>query len=324
MPEIQEIHDFAYWMALAHLPRRWKKERINRLIIEIIHSRNLSLAEFFDLSESNWQSEFQLSEKESADLLEAKSQLPDNSLLAQHLLEQGFEIIPIEGSDYSETLKKNLKVKYSPPLLYIMGDKHLLQEPSVAIVGSRDASEISLQFTDSVAKKCVEDHKIVVSGFAKGVDRKALESTLQYYGRSIIVLPQGIMTFASGLRKYSDRIADGDVLVLSTYPPNVPWNAGFAMGRNTYIYGLADEIYVAESGSKGGTWSGVIDGLRKDRLIFVREAGSDEDNANSLLISKGAIPVDAGGNVIGKLEDHIKAEEPKPDQLEMDLGGSGK
>ena len=110
MPEIQDIHDFAYWMALAHLPR-WRTERTNKLIIEVIHNRNLSLAEFFDLSESDWQSEFQLSEKESAGLLEAKSQLPDHSLLARHLLEHGFGIIPIEDpTDYPRTLKKNLKV----------------------------------------------------------------------------------------------------------------------------------------------------------------------------------------------------------------------
>jgi len=321
MPEIHEIHDFAYWMALAHL-RKWRMESINKLIIEIIHNRNLSLAEFFDLSEDDWQSEFQLSEKQAADLLGAKSDLPDHSLLAQYLLEQGFEIIPIEGPDYPETLKENLKAKYSPPLLYTKGDKHLLQESSVAIIGSREASEIALQFTESVAKKCVEDHKVVVSGFAKGVDRMALESTLQYFGRSIIVLPQGIVTFASGLKKYHSQIDDGDVLVLSTYPPNVPWNAGFAMGRNTYIYGLADEIYVAESGPKGGTWSGVMDGLRKGRIIYVRKAEPDENNANNVLISKGAIPVDVEGNVIGKLEDYMSAIEPDAEQLEMDLGNS--
>ncbi len=321
MPEIPEIHDFAYWMAMAHLPK-WQAQKINNLIIEIIRNRNLSLVEFFELSESDWQSEFQLSEKQAADLLEAKSSLPDLSLLAQYLLEQGFDIIPFEGPDYPETLKENLKAKYSPPLLYIKGDKHLLQEPSVAIVGSRDASENALQFTESVAKKCVEDHKVVVSGFAKGVDRMALESTLQYFGRSIIVLPQGIMTFASGLKKYHSQIADGDVLVLSTYPANVPWNAGFAMGRNTYIYGLADEIFVAESGPKGGTWSGVMDGLRKGRIIFVRKAETDEDNANNALLSKGAIPVDSDGNVIGRIEDYLDAATPKAEQLEMDLGGS--
>jgi predicted Rossmann fold nucleotide-binding protein DprA/Smf involved in DNA uptake len=314
---MSELQDFAYWMALAHLPN-WRTERINKLIVEILHNRNLSFAEFFDLSESDRQNEFQLSAKESADLLEAKSDLPDLSSLAEELLEQGFGIIPINYQDYPETLKQNLKLKYSPPLLYVKGNKQLLHEPSVAIVGSRDASEISLGFTEAVAKKCVEGYKVVVSGFAKGVDRLALESTLEYQGRSIIVLPQGIMTFASGFKKYHSQIAEGDVLALSTYFPKSPWNVGLAMGRNTYIYGLAEEIYVAESGSKGGTWSGVINGLRKGRKIYVRKAEPDEENANNLLLSKGAIPVDSEGNRVSNPE----TIESEIRQLEMGFGAT--
>ena len=309
-----ELRDSAYWMALAHLPR-WRTGRINRLIVDILHNRNLSFAEFFDLDESVWRDEFELSAKELTDLLKAKSDLPDLSYLAEELQEQDFEIIPVNYQDYPETLKENLKLKYSPPLIYIKGDKHLLHEPSVAIVGSRDASEIALQFTDAVAKKCVDDYKVVVSGFAKGVDRMALESTLKYHGRSIIVLPQGIMTFASGFKKYHSQIVEGDVLVLSTYFPKSPWNAGLAMGRNVYIYGLADEIYVAESGPKGGTWSGVNDGLRKGRRIYVREAEPSEKNANNLLLSKGALPVDSEGNYTGSPE----AMESKTEQLEMEF-----
>ncbi len=60
----------------------------------------------------------------------------------------------------------------------------------------------------------------------------------------------------------------------------------------------ANDAYVAESSEKGGTWAGVIDGLRKKRKIFVRQAGINEKNANSLLIQKGAIPVDAEGEEI--------------------------
>jgi predicted Rossmann fold nucleotide-binding protein DprA/Smf involved in DNA uptake len=67
------------------------------------------------------------------------------------------------------------------------------------------------------------------------------------------------------------------------------------MARNPIIYGLAEEIFVAESSEKGGTWSGVIDGLRKNRKIFVRMPDADESNANKILISRGAIAVDDNG-----------------------------
>jgi len=87
-------------------------------------------------------------------------------------------------------------------------------------------------------------------------------------------------------------------LVLSTFHPKATWSVQLAMARNPIIYGLAKEIYVAESSNKGGTWSGVIDGLRKKRTIYVRKPDVNEKNANLLLIQKGAKPVDLNGNVI--------------------------
>jgi predicted Rossmann fold nucleotide-binding protein DprA/Smf involved in DNA uptake len=111
----------------------------------------------------------------------------------------------------------------------------------------------------------------------------------------IIVLPQGILTFGSGFKTYYRQITDGDLLVLSTFFPKVPWRTDLAMARNPVIYGLANEIYVAESSDKGGTWSGVRDGLRKKRVIYVRKPEKPEDNANLLLIKMGAVPVDFNG-----------------------------
>ena len=170
-----------------------------------------------------------------------------------------------------------------------------MQEQSVAIVGSRNASAKSLEFTDHIARLASKEYKVVVSGFAQGVDKQALDSAIKYIGQSIIVLPQGIMTFGSGFKKYYKQIVDGDVLVLSTFFPKAPWMAELAMARNPIIYGLADEIYVAESAEKGGTWSGVVDGLRKNRKIYVRKPEEDENTANDLLIQKGAIAVDFNG-----------------------------
>ena len=114
------------------------------------------------------------------------------------------------------------------------------------------------------------------------------------------MLPQGIMTFSSGFKQYYQQIINGDVLVLSTFPPKVGWSTGLAMARNSIIYGLANEIYVAESSEKGGTWSGVVDGLRKGRKIYVRKPELTERNANNILIQKGAVPVDFNGNELSK------------------------
>ena len=302
------MKETAYWIALAHLPR-WGHLKINNLIIKFHHENKISVEEFFHLHESEWRTKYQLDEKQITDLQFAKTQLASNAFLAEDYFSQGFEIIPITSPEFSKTLKANLKAAHSPSVLYVKGNKKILEEKSIAIVGSRDASEISLQFTDNIAKLASKQFKVVVSGFAKGVDKQALDSAINYTGQSIIVLPQGIMTFGSGFKKYYSQIINGDVLVLSTFFPKAPWKAELAMARNPIIYGLADEIYVAESSDKGGTWSGVVDGLRKQRKIFVRKPEPTEKNANLLLIRKGAIAVDFNGKEVSKAYDTATTEE---------------
>jgi DNA processing protein len=289
-------NEAVYWIALAHIPK-WGCLKLNNLIIKFFHENNLSIKDFFQLSESEWKSNYNLNYQDIVDLKKAKSELPNLAFLAETLMNEGFELIPIISPLYSKTLKENLKI-HSPTLLYVKGNTKILLEESVAIVGSRNASEKSLEFTDHISKLAAEEKKVVVSGFAKGVDLKALDSMIQHHGKSIIVLPQGIMTFGSGFKKYYKNIVDGDILVLSTFFPKALWQAELAMARNPIIYGLASDIFVAESSEKGGTWSGVIDGLRKNRKIFVRNPEPNEQSANQILIQKGAVPVDFYGKPI--------------------------
>lgn len=289
-------NEATYWIALAHLPN-WGYNKINNLVVRFFHDEKISIEEFFSLSESVWRENYQLDQKDIFDLGKAKSELPNNAFLVESLFSQGYELIPITSPEYSKILKRNLKATYSPSLLYIKGNKQILNEKSIAVVGSRSAEDVSLAFTDNIAKLACKSFKVVVSGFAKGVDKQALDSAIKYNGQSIIVLPQGITTFTSGFKTYYKQIVGGDVLVLSTFPPRAIWSVGLAMARNPIIYGLADEIFVAESSEKGGTWSGVMDGLKKGRTIFVRSPEPHEKNANSLLIRKGAVPVDFHGKI---------------------------
>ena len=312
--------DYPFWIALAHLPR-WRVERINQLIVDILHTHQMDFTSFFAMDSVERTMRYALNDKETQDIEAAKLALPNCAFIAEDLLAQGFQMIPINTPEYSPTLKNNLQMKQSPPLLYVKGNVKLLHEQCVAVVGSRNASERGLQFADRIAEKCAREYRVVVSGFAKGVDKQALDSSIKYIGHSIIVLPQGILTFGSGMKKYYKQIVDGDVLVLSTFPPNAGWDVGLAMSRNTIIYGLADEIYVAESDEKGGTWSGVIDGLRKGRKIFVRSPADDERNANNMLIAKGATAVDEHGNLLGASvivaeAIHLPVETPAPQSLE--------
>ena len=309
--------ELTYWVTLALIPRMWTKRK-NEIYVKCFQNNpQISIIDLFEDS-STWEI-VGLNEIEKTQFQVARAQLANNSFLVEELLAQGYDILPITHIDYPKILKDNLKFS-SPTLIYSKGNKSLLQEPSIAIVGSRSADAKSLTFTDNIATKAAKENKVVVSGFAKGVDRKALDSAVDANGKSIIVLPQGIMTFGSGFKQYFKYIAQGRVLVMSTFAPKAPWSVEFAMARNPIIYGMASEIFVAQSDDKGGTWSGVIDGLRKKRPIYVRYPEKNEKNANMLLIQKGASAVDIKGDVLTPRPEEQKAPEHlEKEQLDSDI-----
>ena len=297
--------ELTYWITLALMPKIGTKRKNEIYVNCFNHSPRITIIDLFE-NPSYW-NELGLTDTEIEIFKDAHEQLANNSFIVEDLLSQGYDILPIHSKFYPKTLKDNLKTG-APTVIFTKGNKQLLHEPSIAIVGSRKADDISLRFTNNVAKKASAMNKIVVSGFAKGVDKQALDATLDSGGKSIIVLPQGIMTFASGFKQYYKAIAQGNVLVMSTFAPKAPWSKEFAMARNPIIYGMASDIFVAQSDEKGGTWSGVIDGLRKKRTIYVRWPEPNETNANIKLIEKGATAVDINGNEQKNITESLKQE----------------
>lgn len=300
--------EYAYWMAFADMPKMWTSRK-NELIVKFL-ANNDTIVDFFH--SDDWSGCYGTTDEENGWLGMALQELPNYAFLAEDLLNQGYDLVPSCDARFSVRLKKNLKYN-TPVLFYLKGNCDLLNKSAAAIVGSRNADQISLKFTDSMAKNLVSKGKVVVSGFAKGIDRQALDACLEANGQSVVVLPQGIMTFGSGFKQYYQQIVGGDVLVVSAFHPKAPWNVGLAMARNPIIYGLSDEIYVAQSDAKGGTWEGVIDGLKRGRNIYVRTPEKNEKNANAILIQKGAIPIGMDGVSIPNVTNL------PPKELELEL-----
>lgn len=289
--------ELTYWVTLAMIPKMWTKRKNEIYVKCYMHLPRITIIELFENS-SLW-NELGFDSDEIALFSEARTQLVKNSFLVEELLAQGYNIIPIDSADYPQSLKDNLK-QGAPSVIFTKGNIQLLKKEAVAIVGSRNANDFSLRFTRNVSHEEVAKNKVVVSGFAKGVDRQALDAAIENNGESIIVLPQGITTFSTGFKQYYKHIMQGKVLILSTFHPKAPWSVEYAMARNPIIYAMAKNIYVAQSDDKGGTWSGVIDGLKKGRDIYVRVPECKEKTANMILIQKGAKAVNIEGTVIAE------------------------
>lgn len=177
----------------------------------------------------------------------------------------------------------------SPPLLYGAGDPALLARGGLAIVGSRHAGEEALAFARRVAEACAEQAMGVVSGGARGIDTEAMLATINAGGTAVGILSDSLGRSALSGR-YREAIASGRLVLASPYHPASGFNAGNAMGRNRYIYALADFALVVSSDTKGGTWSGAEEALKGVRTpVFVRdEPGAPE--GNRALLAKGARP----------------------------------
>lgn len=303
--------ELTYWITLTFLQGITVRRKNEIYVACYKHEPRITISQLFD--DSKLWPELGLSDEECAIFADARTQLANNSFMAEDLLSQGYDILPMDSPLYPKELKANLKM-LTPTVLFTKGNKALLQQPAVAIVGSRNADGLSLEFTDNIARRCAAQSQVVVSGFAKGVDTRALTSTLEANGSSIIVLPQGITTFASGLKQFYKALTQGRLLVVSAFYPTAPWSVEMAMRRNPYIYGMAHSIYVAQSDDHGGTWSGAIDGLRKQRPIFVRMPHEDEHNANLQLIQRGAKAVDMEGNELQLSEDQLLTSEEREER----------
>lgn len=206
----------------------------------------------------------------------------------QHL---GIQVVCRGESAYPQRLKKRLG-HTTPPLLFYAGNIQLLYRGGLAVVGSREADQDACLFARKVAEVCVREGIQVLSGGAKGIDLEAMKTALRVGGTVVGVLP-GNLARERRSEKYSKFIERGQLLLVSPYHPDADFSAGNAIGRNRFIYLLAEwalAVHANEAG-KGGTWRGARENLTKRWVpLLVRDAASLPEG-NQDLIAQGGKPL---------------------------------
>ncbi len=200
----------------------------------------------------------------------------------------GIWVICRSDPEYPTRLKKHLKDK-SPPILFCVGERSLLQGGGLAIVGSRNVDNDGEEFTKQVSAWCAHGGLPVVSGGARGVDQIAMKSALDAGGCVIGILADNLLK-KSVSRDVRYAISEERLLLFSPYHPEAHFMIGSAMGRNKLIYAMADYgLVISAEHNKGGTWAGAVEELKrkKARPVFVHLSGSVPPG-NTKLIEQGA------------------------------------
>lgn len=206
---------------------------------------------------------------------------------------KGLWVLSRSDKEYPQLLKNRFS-RWTPPILYGAGPLQLAERGGLAIVGSRAADEAALAFTREVAIACARQGIPVISGGARGVDSEAMAATLDAGGTAIGMLADSLSKHVVSGR-YRRALLDGQLALLSAVAPDSGFNAGNAMARNKYIYGLATwGLVVSASLGEGGTWTGAVEELDARRVpVFVRVT-EPSTPAQRKLVELGARPFPNG------------------------------
>lgn len=199
----------------------------------------------------------------------------------------GIQVLTRADPDYPVRYRQHLKDS-APTILFYAGEKALLGQPGIAVVGSRELDKAGQACAEFVGNACGMSGLVLYSGGAKGVDTISMNAALAARGTAVGILANSL---EKAIRDPQNRAAirRGDLCLVTPYSPSTPFSVGAAMGRNKLIYTLADyAIVVASDAKKGGTWAGATEALKAKWIpVFVLEH-PQMPQGNILLIKKGA------------------------------------
>jgi len=206
----------------------------------------------------------------------------------EYMLKNKVDIISIQDEEYPEILR-NI---YDPPLLfYIRGNKEILNNDSIAIIGCRECSQYGKNVAQELAYN-ISKHKInIVSGLAKGIDAEAHRGCILAGGKTIAVLGNGLDTiYPQENITLAKKILETGGAIISEYPlGEKPQKQNFPE-RNRIVSGISKGVIVVEAKAKSGTLITVDFALEQGRDVFVVPGNIDTDTSTGTneLIKQGA------------------------------------
>ena len=157
----------------------------------------------------------------------------------------------------------------APPYLFLKGNVYLLNEKSVSVVGSRNASKEAMKKTETLVKALVKRNIVVNAGLAKGIDTITHQTALKNNGRTIAVIGTPINQYYPKENKKLQLTIEKHGLVVSQFPPcNKVYKWNFPT-RNATMSGISIATIIMEAGEKSGALRQADHCIKQGRDILI-------------------------------------------------------
>ncbi len=234
------------------------------------------------------------------------------------ILEKGIDLISMYDDDYPDCFKN---IQDYPVMLYVRGNKSLLDTPSISIVGSRELTRYGQTITQTFATALAEVGFTIVSGLARGVDSIAHEAAIKSGGNTIAVLGCGIDVVypAENAYLYKSIIQNGG-LIISEYPLGDKAQYYHFPERNRLIAALSRGVLVTEARLNSGSLITARLAIDYGRELFVvpgNITSKYSEGCNRLLKEVQGAIVTCTEDILTALGVTQKRERPSSIQLDF-------
>ncbi len=229
-------------------------------------------------------------------------------------------LLTVLDPQYPRTLRLIFNL---PPFLFVQGAIREADLRSVAVVGTRRATDLGIRRAVSMARQLVAAGVTVVSGLARGIDTAAHTAALEADGRTIAVIGTGItQCYPKENRALADRIAKAGAVVSQFWPSAHPATWTFPR-RNVTMSGIAQGTVVIEASATSGAKMQARLALQHGKKLFLLRSLVDTYPwAAKYATQRGAYVVEDVAGVLRELADPaaIRDEDARRVQLGLGLG----
>ena len=209
-------------------------------------------------------------------------------------------VVTLADAEYPQAL---LQTPDPPPLIYVKGRRELLNQPAIAIVGSRNATAQGKLTAESFATALSNAGLTVVSGLALGIDAAAHRGGLAGRSSTIAIVSTGMdQAYPARNRDLAHAIAEKGVIVSEFALGTPPLAANFPR-RNRIISGMTRGCLVVEAALSSGSLitARIANELGKDVFAIPGSIHSTLSKGCHVLIKQGAKLVDDAADILGEL-----------------------